>query len=103
MAKSGRKLGAEGRLSATDSPAARSGRLHRELGVLEAAALSIAVMAPTAAMALNGSLSASYAGPATTLAFLLAFVTILLVSPAVHHRRRRSHRAGDRLPAHLLD
>jgi amino acid transporter len=58
------------------------GRLRRELGVMEAAALSISIMAPTAAMALNGSLSASYAGPATTLAFLLAFITIILVSYA---------------------
>ena len=58
------------------------GRLRRELGVMEAAALSISIMAPTAAMALNGPLSASYAGPATALAFLLAFVTIILVSYA---------------------
>ena len=58
------------------------GRLRRELGAMEAAALSISIMAPTAAMALNGSLSASYAGPATALAFLLAFATIILVSYA---------------------
>jgi amino acid transporter len=63
----------------TDGP---RGRLRRELGVMEAAALSISIMAPTAAMALNGSLSASYAGAATTLAFLLAFITIILVSYA---------------------
>jgi amino acid transporter len=58
------------------------GRLRRELGAMEAAALSISIMAPTAAMALNGSLSASYAGTATALAFLLAFATIILVSYA---------------------
>jgi amino acid transporter len=63
----------------TDAP---RGRLRRELGAMEAAALSISIMAPTAAMALNGSLSASYAGPATALAFLLAFATIILVSYA---------------------
>ena len=34
------------------------------------------MMAPTAAMALNGALAASFAGPAVPLAFLLAFVTI---------------------------
>jgi amino acid transporter len=71
---------------ATEAEAGRAdparGRLRRELGVMEAAALSISIMAPTAAMALNGSLSASYAGPATALAFLLAFVTIILVSYA---------------------
>jgi amino acid transporter len=58
------------------------GRLRRELGMIEAAALSISIMAPTAAMALNGSLAASHAGPATALAFVLAFVTIILVSYA---------------------
>ncbi len=54
--------------------------LKRELGIWEAAALSIAIMAPTAAMALNGSLAASIAGTAVPLAFLGALVTIALVS-----------------------
>lgn len=54
--------------------------LKRELGIWEAAALSIAIMAPTAAMALNGSLAASIAGTAVPLAFLGALITIALVS-----------------------
>lgn len=54
--------------------------LKRELGLWEAAALSIAIMAPTAAMALNGSLAASIAGTAVPLAFLGALITIALVS-----------------------
>lgn len=51
-------------------------RLRRALGLLETAGVSVAIMAPTAAMALNGALAASYAGPAVALAFLLAFATI---------------------------
>lgn len=54
--------------------------LKRELGIWEAAALSVAIMAPTAAMALNGSLAASIAGTAVPLAFLGALITIALVS-----------------------
>ena len=73
---------------------ASRGRLRRELGVMEAAALSISIMAPTAAMALNGSLSASYAGPATALAFLLAFATIILVSYAFIQFARKYATAG---------
>ena len=38
------------------------------------------MMAPTAAMALNGALAASYAGPAVPLAFILAFATIACVA-----------------------
>ncbi len=54
--------------------------LRRALGVLETAGVSIAIMAPTAAMALNGALAAAYAGPAVPLAFLLAFATIACVA-----------------------
>jgi amino acid transporter len=50
--------------------------LRRALGLLETAGVSVAMMAPTAAMALNGALAASQAGPAVPLAFLLAFATI---------------------------
>jgi len=48
--------------------------------VAETAGLSVAMMAPTAAMALNGALAASYAGPAVPLAFVLAFATIACVA-----------------------
>lgn len=54
--------------------------LRRALGVVETAGMSVAIMAPTAAMALNGALAASYAGPAVPLAFVLAFVTIACVA-----------------------
>ena len=57
-------------------------QLRPQLTMIEAAALSVAIMAPTAAMALNGSLTASIAGTAVVLAFVLAFVTIALVSYA---------------------
>ena len=69
-------------------------RLRRELGVWEAAALSIAIMAPTAAMALNGSLAASIAGTAVPLAFLGALITIALVSYSFIEFSRQYAHAG---------
>jgi amino acid transporter len=51
-------------------------RLRRALGLFETAGVSVAMMAPTAAMALNGALAASYARAAVPLAFVLAFATI---------------------------
>ncbi|HUW65326.1 MAG TPA: APC family permease [Spirochaetia bacterium] len=58
-------------------------KLHQNnLSYLEAMAISVAIMAPTAAMALNGSLAASIAGTAVPLTFLLAMITIGLVSYA---------------------
>jgi len=54
----------------------RDAPLRRALGLLETAGISVAMMAPTAAMALNGALAASYAGPYVPLAFALAFATI---------------------------
>ena len=50
--------------------------LRRALGVFETAGVSVAMMAPTAAMALNGALAATYAGPAVPLAFVLAFAIV---------------------------
>ena len=50
--------------------------LRRALGVFEVAGLSVAMMAPTAAMALNGALAATYAGAAVPLAFVLAFAIV---------------------------
>jgi amino acid transporter len=50
--------------------------LRRSLGLFETAGISVAMMAPTAAMALNGALAASYAGAMVPLAFVLAFATI---------------------------
>src|SRR5258708_18461007 len=54
----------------------REGTLRRELSFFEAIALSIGIMAPTAAMALNGSLAAGITGSAVPLAFLLAAVAV---------------------------
>lgn len=56
--------------------------LRRELHFWEAIALSIAVMAPTAAMALSGTLPAQLIGQAVPLAFILATVGVLFVSYA---------------------
>lgn len=50
--------------------------LRRALGVVETAGISVAMMAPTAAMALNGALAATYAGAAVPLSFVLAFAII---------------------------
>ena len=58
---------------ATDAAAVeqpRRGMLRRELRFWEAIALSIGIMAPTAAMALNGVAPAGLVGRAVPLAFL---------------------------------
>lgn len=67
---------------------------RRKLGVVEVAALSLAIMAPTAAMALNGSLAASIAGTAVPLAFIFALVTIALVAYAFVEFARQYSTAG---------
>ncbi|QBD80747.1 APC family permease [Ktedonosporobacter rubrisoli] len=51
-----------------------------QLSFWEAIALSIGIMAPTAAMALNGALAAGITGSAVPLAFLLATVAVGLTS-----------------------
>jgi amino acid transporter len=56
--------------------------LRRELRFWEAIALSIGIMAPGAAMALNGTLPASLVGRAVPLAFVFASVGILFASYA---------------------
>lgn len=58
----------------------QAGALRRELSFFEAIALSIGIMAPTAAMALNGSLAAGITGSGVPLAFLLATVAVVLAS-----------------------
>lgn len=50
--------------------------LRRELRLWEAVALSIGIMAPTSAMALNGVLPAQQAGRAVPLVFLIGFVGV---------------------------
>ena len=66
---------------ATEATAERShGKLRRELRFWEAIAVSIGIMAPTAAMALNGVAPAGLVGRAVPLAFLFAAVAIGLIS-----------------------
>jgi amino acid transporter len=68
--------------------------LRRELRFWEAIALSIAIMAPTAAMALNGVAIAGLIGPAVPLAFLFALVGVMLVSYAFVQLTREVSHAG---------
>jgi amino acid transporter len=56
------------------------GRLRRELRFWEAIAISVGIMAPTAAMALNGVAPAGLVGRAVPLAFLFAAIAIGLIS-----------------------
>jgi amino acid transporter len=70
------------------------GKLRTRLGIVEAMALSVGIMAPTAAMALNGSLAAQTTGTAVALAFLGAFVTIVLASYAFIEFSRHFAHAG---------
>src|SRR5918993_362719 len=58
------------------------GLRRRELRFWEAIALSIGIMAPGAAMALNGTATAGLVGRAVPLVFVLATVSILFVSYA---------------------
>jgi amino acid transporter len=67
---------------AADAPAASSPGLRRELRYWEAIALSIGIMAPTAAMALNGVAPAGLIGRAVPLAFIFATIGVLLVAYA---------------------
>jgi amino acid transporter len=55
-------------------------KLRQGLSYVEAMAISVAIMAPTAAMALNGSLVASIVGSSVPLTFLVAMIIIGLVS-----------------------
>src|SRR5918997_3364095 len=66
----------------TRRPGQQERGLRRELRFWEAIALSIAIMAPGAAMALNGTATAGLVGRAVPLAFVLATFSILFVSYA---------------------
>lgn len=70
------------------------GTLRRELRVWEAFAISIGIMAPTAAMALNGVAPAGLVGRAVPLAFLFASIAIALVSYAFIRLTRYFNHAG---------
>ena len=68
--------------------------LRRELRFIEAIALSLAIMAPTAAMALNGTAVAGLIGRAVPLAFLIATIGVLFVSYGFVRLTRYFNSAG---------
>jgi amino acid transporter len=68
--------------------------LRRELRFIEAIALSLAIMAPTAAMALNGTAVAGQIGRAVPLAFLIATIGVLFVSYGFVRLTRYFNAAG---------
>src|SRR3954469_2736816 len=72
----------------------RAGTLRRELRFWEAIALSIGIMAPTAAMALNGVAVAGLVGPGVPLVFVIATVGVGLVSYAFIRLSRYFSHAG---------
>src|SRR3954466_11078306 len=76
------------------APADRKPGLRRELRFVEAVALSLAIMAPTAAMALNGTAVTGQIGRAVPLAFLIAAIGGLFVSYGFIRRTRHFNSAG---------
>jgi hypothetical protein len=85
-------------MSVIDAPVAGEerprGQLRRELRLFEARAISVGIMAPTAAMALNGVAPAGLVGRAVPLAFLFAAIAIALVSYAFVRLTRYFNHAG---------
>ena len=81
-------------VGAAEAPAPRRSGLRRELRFWEAIALSIGIMAPTAAMALNGTAPAGLIGRAVPLAFIFATIGVLLVSYAFIRLSRYFSHAG---------
>src|SRR5512142_2010368 len=76
-----------------ETAAPRTG-LRRELHFWEAIALSIAIMAPTAAMALNGVGVSALIGQAVPLAFIFATVGVMFVSYAFWRLTQHFSHAG---------
>jgi amino acid transporter len=72
----------------------RPGGLRRELRFWEAIALSIGIMAPTAAMALNGTVPAQLVGQGVPLAFIFATVGVVFVSYAFIRLSQKFSHAG---------
>src|SRR3954465_5805608 len=75
-------------------PAESTPGLRRELRFGEAVALSLAIMAPTAAMALNGTAVAAQIGRAVPLAFLVAPISVMFVSYGFVRLTRHFNSAG---------
>ena len=69
-------------MTSTESARQQEPGLRRELHFWEAIALSLGIMAPTAAMALNGVGVSGLIGRAVPLAFILAAVGVMLVAYA---------------------
>ena len=80
--------------SETATPAAGRPGLRRELRFWETIALSIGIMAPTAAMALNGVGVAANVGRAVPLAMIIATIGVFLVSFAFVRLARYYAHAG---------
>jgi amino acid transporter len=68
--------------------------MKRRLGFWGTLGLSVGLMAPTAAMALNGILPTQLVGRAAPLSFLVAFVGIVLVAYGFVRLTRRFNHAG---------
>jgi amino acid transporter len=85
-------------MSVVDAPVAGEerprGQLRQELRLFEALAISVGIMAPTAAMALNGVAPAGLVGRAVPLAFPFAAIAIALVSYAFVRLTRYFNHAG---------
>jgi amino acid transporter len=77
-----------------NTPAAENPGLRRELKIWEAVALSVGIMAPTAAMALNGTEVAATIGRAVPLAFIFAFIGVMFVSYSFIRLSRYFNHAG---------
>src|SRR4029079_10141440 len=92
LAAAGRVRRREALMAAEAAPQ-RSG-LRRELRFWEAIALSIGIMAPTAAMALNGTAVAARVGISVPLVFLLALVGVSLVMWGFVRLSRQFSHAG---------
>jgi amino acid transporter len=73
---------------------AEGGVLRRELHFWEAIALSLAIMAPTAAMALNGVGVSALIGRAVPLAFIFATIAVVFVSYAFWRLSSQFSHAG---------
>lgn len=73
---------------------AEGAQLRRELSVWEALGVSVALMAPSAAVNLNPQASAGTVGRAVPLAFALATVGVLLIAYTFVRLCQRFHHAG---------
>lgn len=77
-----------------NSPSAPGTHLRRELSVWEALGVSVALMAPSAAVNLNPQAAAGVVGRAVPLAFALATVGVLLIAYTFVRLCQRFHHAG---------